>query len=679
MSKNLKILYILIYSKTLILNIKKTKPNTDSKTHTIISPLKIIMILNYNIKKDVAIKNGLNNKDISKRRENRSKQYKHNKEIRKKENMQYRFKDLKYKIITEVGGISRIKEESSIKLIQNFKSDNYPHIILDSYEIEMLFYAIKRIYQKLASLLKEYQEQMIYGFYNYENYYLFYEIVDILTKWAKIAPANRERILQGAQKYVYVLQREQKDLTSPDFVVSEPECLTYLSFINDFHHAVKKLLRKGGPQQAQGVSDLYPQAPGKDTTNEINYSIDPFSQPKEKENETREGDILDKIRNRDSKFKAGAAGYDYNYSKLGFNIELEKAPNSYDLTKEYAHQTATAQIIKSYVLTICSNHFVNVYKRYEMGSEDKIHRDSHIVINMKTDEINPYIRRFNSEVAYNQVKNNLNRYNQGLTPNIQKFFKLDYIDESQAKYYQKYSNLYAQLSPLGKLKFNEIIEIKGKLYELVKYNFYKDFIINLTELETQNNTPATESANNPNKQTESINSIATNKILDKKAKEIIKANKELTAKEIQNIICDYLFQYHPDTQTHEYEGNTYGDGGNYYGKWYGIRATARKINDSYLEILMRVLIKEDEELKDYNVAGKYYKINATYTTEAKDYEIKDNIIKVRYLITFKHATTRGKMQDKIPQLEAQLKKELVNIQQENEHKNIDKLLQQGYI
>lgn len=166
------------------------------------------------------------------------------------------------------------------------------------------------------------------------------------------------------------------------------------------------------------------------------------------------------MRNRQSKEMPGSNHYDYEYSKMGFNIKLEKA-QEIDITKDLAHEAAVAQVVKGGVLALCSLHYCKRYKATN-GFNDICEVKAHIPTDMQEQEINPSIKRFNNQIAHKQLKDSQNRYKEGYQPKITHYLKLDLIDESIDRYYRDYMNLYSQLSEESKLKFGfvELTESK---------------------------------------------------------------------------------------------------------------------------------------------------------------------------------------------------------------------------
>ncbi|EMZ39139.1 hypothetical protein LS77_000620 [Helicobacter bilis] len=166
------------------------------------------------------------------------------------------------------------------------------------------------------------------------------------------------------------------------------------------------------------------------------------------------------MRNRQSKEKAGSNHYDYEFSKRGFDLKLEKA-QEIDITKDLAHQAAVTQVVKGGVLALCSLHYCKRYKALPEYN-DICEVKSHIPTDMQEQEINPSIKRFNNQIAHKQLKDSQNRYKEGYQPKITHYLKLDLIDESIDRYYRDYMNLYSQLSEESKLKFGfvELTESK---------------------------------------------------------------------------------------------------------------------------------------------------------------------------------------------------------------------------
>ena len=574
-----------------------------------------------------------------------------------------------------VNGYDYTNDTYRFNTITSFKSDNYPHIILDSEEVENIFFKVKEYYIRLEKHMEHYEknyraESFLSGIFNTVQYPKIindlYLVIEMLIRWAKINETNKSTILSGTQTYINALKEEGNDINR-QLTLHQLTIINLQGFINTFHNATKKLLRKGSKNFNNEIPDPYPQSPGKDTTNEINYALDPHSQPKQKENETSKGDNLDKIRNRDSKYKAGGNAYNYELHKLGIDIELAKA-TSLDFTKEYAHQTATAQTIKGYVLTLCSFHFCKHYK-YKFWGDDELDLQSNIPLDMKEREINPYIKRFNSEYSFKQVKAQLNRYNDGLQPNITPIVRLDLINESNAKYADQFLNLYTQLSAENKLKIKEIKEEKGKLYEYTIKYFYKDF-----KIETLENREQTQEA-------------------QEQAEKIIKENKELTNSELQNLLSDYMFNEFSEVVAHAYKKNesfafenenSLGDMPENNFEWRGIRGTAYK-NNNTLNITCIIYNRISNEIFKSQNNAYYNKTytktitkSGTYNTQALDYEIT-SIIKVRYKITLRREVSKSHLQEQIKKIQSLLKDELKEVGITDEYKNINTLEKNGLI
>ena len=235
------------------------------------------------------------------------------------------------------------------------------------------------------------------------------------------------------------------------------------NYLPAFKARVKKVMRKSGKDLSQAIPDINKTAPGKDDTNEIDFARNPQEEnPQEKREHSNEneGKILDTMRNRQSKERAGSNHYDYEYSKRGFNIKLEKA-QEIDITKDLAQEAAVAQVVKGGVLALCSLHYCKRYKATN-GFNDICEVKAHIPTDMQAQEINPSIKRFNNQMAHKQLKDSQNRYKEGYQPKITHYLKLDVIDESIDRYYRDYMNLYSQLSEESKLKFGfvELTESK---------------------------------------------------------------------------------------------------------------------------------------------------------------------------------------------------------------------------
>ena len=395
-------------------------------------------------------------------------------------------------------------------MLTSFKSDNLPMIVLDNEEIDLIFDLATHFYRKLRRL--KVLEDMKWGivaltkdvanyvltvaniganfvpvigqivslmitliqvgleiahtltkkFWKYPDYINeLYFVIKMFVTWAKISDGNKQELLSGVTNYIEMQKEEFNDLVHEEGYAELNEIsIMYImdTYLPAFKERVKKVMRKSAKDLSQAIPDINPTAPGKDDTNEIDFAKEPQEQnPQEKREHSNEneGKILDTMRNRQSKEKPGSNHYDYEYSKRGFDIKLEKA-QEIDITKDLAHKAAVAQVVKGGVLALCSLHYCKRYKAL-LEFNDICEVKSHIPMDMQEQEINPSIKRFNNQMAYKQLKDSQNRYKEGYQPKITHYLKLDLIDESIDRYYRDYMNLYTQLSEESKLKFGFLI------------------------------------------------------------------------------------------------------------------------------------------------------------------------------------------------------------------------------
>ena len=400
-------------------------------------------------------------------------------------------------------------------MLTSFKSDNLPMIVLDSEEIDLIFDLAINYYRKLRRL--KVLEDMKWGitqlstdvvqyclsianialncipavgqlasliislvqlgleiihtftkkFWEYPDYINeLYFVIKMFVTWAKISDGNKQELLSGVTNYIEMQKEEFNDFVHEEGYAELDELsIMYImdNYLPAFKARVKKVMRKSGKDLSQAIPDINKTAPGKDDTNEIDFARNPQEEnPQEKREHSNEneGKILDTMRNRQSKERAGSNHYDYEYSKRGFNIKLEKA-QEIDITKDLAHEAAVAQVVKGGVLGLCSLHYCKRYKATN-GFNDICEVKAHIPTDMQAQEINPSIKRFNNQMAHKQLKDSQNRYKEGYQPKITHYLKLDVIDESIDRYYRDYMNLYSQLSEESKLKFGfvELTESK---------------------------------------------------------------------------------------------------------------------------------------------------------------------------------------------------------------------------
>lgn len=285
----------------------------------------------------------------------------------------------------------------------------------------------------------------------------------MLFTFAKITPKNQNILLAGVKTWIHAQEEEIGDVNFEDtytpFVTDSAKFYAN-SFVLSFYDMCKKLLKNTKETHFLPPTDIYPKAPGKDDTNEIEFAANPLNDDtKELDSSAKENALmLDSMRNRHAKFLAGGSEYDYCYKELGFDVKLTKA-KEIDITRTLAHQAIVTQIIKSNVLLLCSSFF---YKEYEVksGWEDHLIVGNHIVTDMKEEEINKSIQIYNSYSMQKSVKSNLKRYENGYYPQIQKPVLLEYMNESVGRLYEIYTHLYPQLDANGKKKFSFIQQEK---------------------------------------------------------------------------------------------------------------------------------------------------------------------------------------------------------------------------
>lgn len=330
------------------------------------------------------------------------------------------------------------------------------------------------------------------------------KIVELLVNYAKINDENKDILLNGVDTYIKMQENEYNDYMHPDdYVVLNSYLIETILFIilPKYQQMFKRLSKRGGNPEFLDINDIFPQAGGKDNTNEIDYPKEPIKDEKmEKERRTSEsesdGATLDSMRNRQSSEMAGSNKYDYEYSNTGNETKLAKA-NYIDNTKIYAHNTIVAQSIKSFVLQICSLHYCRIYEampielyqlitpataawaliqheqylekiaKYKPTAwewfkciflvDDFCRIDSHIPLDMKESEINPHIKRFNGNSSYETLRKKQERYKDGYYPIMLRDILLEYIDESVERYYKEYLNLYTQIKDK---EWHDYIEFK---------------------------------------------------------------------------------------------------------------------------------------------------------------------------------------------------------------------------
>ena len=521
-----------------------------------------------------------------------------------------------------------------------------------------MFYHVLYYNQKMWENINGHNTKQYWNRGYTERLYGLYNVIYLLLRFAKISNKNQNIILSGVSYYIRAQEKEIDDFNNQiedDYLGPSMINVIINSLIIPFENATRKLLKKGSNIKPLAIPDLYPQAPGKDTTNEINFSKNPYEETNDKQNDESEGSILDTMRNRQSKYKAGGANYDYEYENTGINVKLEKA-NALDLTKDYAYQSAITQTLKSYVLLLCSNHY---YKYYQVRTIiDELTREKNIPLDMKEEEINPSIKRFNNELNFKQTKQALDRYSQGLPPQFIRFFKLDLLDESEEKYIKIFEEGYSQLSEINKMKIGEFRKENGKFYK-IKYDYYtEEYPIENTKENNKENNNTT--LNKDDKDEETLKAEADAKKQQdaiKQAEKIIKDNKMPTSEGFLNVCKNLFFK--------EYRG--------------------------YENIESRIenkdTIKSTLYYSEYNNTGSQVVKKETYATHIKNkdfywnaigYEILNEKISVLYRIDYKIETDKGQIQQDIKKMQEMLNKELNNPNDRIEN-NISKLERYEYI
>ena len=341
------------------------------------------------------------------------------------------------------------------------------------------------------------------------------KVISMFIKWAKISPKNQNIIMDGTYHYIEMQKEEYNDFVKEyeaGYVELDSVLLHLIAFnlLPQYKEMVKKAMKSGGEQTYAQIPDIYPQGSGKDNTNEIDFAKEPIKDTQEeKERRTSEsksdGAILDFMRHRQTAELPGGSKYDYEYSKVGFNIKLGKAQIISPL-KQFAKNAMVTQLVKEFVLTLCSMHFA---KRYLALPEynDLLILEKHIVTDMSEEEINPSLIKFNTQSKYETLKAQHERYNNGYRPTITHQVLLDLKDESVEKYYTQYNTLYAQLSDEAKKKFGFIImDANGNLlikhtitsyYDIYIHDIdyiYKDYL-NLYKKDIQLPTPQPQEPN----------------------------------------------------------------------------------------------------------------------------------------------------------------------------------------
>lgn len=307
-------------------------------------------------------------------------------------------------------------------------------------------------------------------------------IIHMFIRWAQISESNQNILMQGAYNYVNMQKEEYDDFVQEDgYVELGTPTLEFIwkVFLPNFKAQVYKAMSLGKDAAQIQIPEKYPQAPGKDDTNEIDFPSDPMRETiDEKQRRTSESDspgaVLDFIRCRQSAEQAGGDKYDYEYSKLGWDIQLAKTPYKSPI-KDFAAKAGIRQVVVQNVLTLCSYHYVKEYKKYLLGWNDKLKVESNIPTDMAEEEINPWLKKYNAQSCFDTMKTQQNRYNAGYRPLILGPTLLELIDESTEAYIEKYNKLYDSLPPELQAQFAKIIlNSDGSLTQIFSIESYYD-------------------------------------------------------------------------------------------------------------------------------------------------------------------------------------------------------------
>lgn len=532
-------------------------------------------------------------------------------------------------------------------------------------------------------------------------------IKKIITLWihfAKISDENKKILLDGVEHYIFMQKAEYNDFMHPDdYKILNSAMVEYILFqmLPAFRQLLLRLARKGGKADSLPVMDTYPQAAGKDTTNEIDFAYNPQKDSKEETerkttNSESKGKILDSMRGRDNADKAGNQKYDFEYANLGWDIKLEKAVEI-DFLPMHAHNTAVAQTIKTFVLQLCSLHYAKLYwennalpplfapifydyKRQNTYSifdaqkqgisvwesfkvtmlfDDFARIESNIPLDMKEKEINPHIRKFNAESSFNALKQQQKRYTQGFNPMVINAVKLDLIDESIEKYYRIYQSLYTQLKNETKIwyEFIEFNETTKDLTKVQKIKVSKDILSHVYNVDGkaclvthfEERTITFHNKETTNTQKYYYYLIDYSKPLNDN--DLEKRNEKLANENINNLSDSEILE-------------------SYYAKELG----NNKIQKDFF-ITNKLNIRNKEYLNEYEVKQKEYPVNID---ENGSIIIGNKIfysVILYFKVTIAQATNKGYLQDAITKLKVQLAKEstLSHGSKETEDSNLDKL------
>lgn len=668
-------------------------------------------------------------------------------------------------------------------MLQNFKSDDVSFIVLDSDEIDLIFdiaiafytalYYEKKQEEKLAGAL-DLANDLVMGAVNLAGSIVSLipggqvigsiisgvatalkaifdiiitktrtypprindlpKLISMFIKWAKISPKNQQIIMDGTHHYVEMQKEELNDFVKEDgYVELDSFMLFYIAknLLPQYKEMIKKATKSVGEQTNPQITDIYPQGAGKDDTNEIDFAKEPIKDSQEeKERRTSEGKsdgaILDSMRHRQTAELPGGSKYDYEYSKVGFNIKLGKAQIISPL-KQFAKNAMVTQLVKEFVLMLCSMHYVRRYLALPEYN-DLLIVEKHRVTDMVEEEINPALIKFNSQSKFETLKAQHERYNNGYRPTITHQVLLDLKDESVEKYYTQYNTLYAQLSEEEKAKFGYvIIDDKGNLIQvnnIVSYYdvyvhdekyYYKDYLklyedlgIDSIQFEKPQETEETEAQPQSQQQNLQDSQITKKEIPTLQEHYTNIESQEPTQQEeyfMQRLATlrylVHVYKYRAQFFYRNPQGIPYPLNFNHLTF---IDYTKITIN-GFLEQVTIYAIQASEEYQ-----AKYFTHNYTdykHTgTEYKNYEIiqapmkeldnpkryeritqeeategnstfKPYVIRKYYNFTFTKNIDKSKLQDKIAEVMIQLQQELKEIPKDKH--NFDKLIQSGIL
>ena len=560
------------------------------------------------------------------------------------------------------------------------------------------------------------------------------KLISMFITWAKISPKNQNIIMDGTYHYIEMQKEELNDFVKEyeaGYVELDSFMLFYIAknLLPQYKEMVKKAMKTGGEQTYAQIPDIYPQGSGKDNTNEIDFAKEPIKDTQEeKERRTSEsksdGAILDFMRHRQSAEFAGGNKYDYEYSKVGFSIKLEKARIISPL-KQFAKNAMVTQVVKEFVLTLCSMHFAKRYLAL-LEYNDLLIVEKHRVTDMVEEEINPTLIKFNAQSKYETLKAQHERYNNGYRPTITHQVLLDLKDESIEKYYTQYNTLYAQLSDEAKKKFGFIImdadsslTLKHSItsyYDVYVHDedyIYKDYL-NLYKKDIQFKKPI-ESNQIPQDLQEHYKKIEKLFTLSFYLENNTESNQELI-QDYTNIIqpqmknnldsmkllavMRYLihaFNYKPISRViggnlaHNYKyfiafrNDEFGTQKRMY---YAIQASEEFKSKYFIYNLDSYSFKQLDtiEYKGYEILQAYMtkqdnpqRYERITNEEAQDNNIsfKPYVMRMYHEFTFTKPIDKTKLQDKIAEVMIQLQEELKEIPKDKH--NFDKLIQSGVL